>query len=111
MDQVKKGTIIVTDEWGAYKGLKKTYKHEVVKHNKGQYVNDNGLHTNSIEGFWSLFKRGIYGIYHQISPRHLHRYCNEFSLRYNTRTDTTQGRFDFILSNSTGRLTYKALIA
>ncbi len=67
-DMVEKGSIVVTDEWGAYNGLKKDYQHEVVKHNEKQFMT-NGFHTNSMEGFWSLLKRGIFGIYHSASPK------------------------------------------
>ncbi|MCH8902671.1 MAG: IS1595 family transposase [Bacteroidetes bacterium] len=106
---VAKGSIIITDEWGAYNHLSKNYQHEVVKHNNGQYVS-NGFHTNSMEGFWSLLKRGIFGIYHSTSPQHLHRYCDEFAYRYNTRNLADPERFTASLSQVNGRLTYKQLI-
>lgn len=106
---VEKGSIIVTDEWGAYNGLSSDYQHEVVKHNEGQYIS-NGFHTNSMEGFWSLFKRGIFGIYHHASPKHLHRYCDEFSYRYNTRKINDGDRFTASLAQVNGRLTYKQLV-
>jgi hypothetical protein len=54
----------------------------------GQYVSG-AFTTNGIENFWSLFKRGIIGIYHSQSPKHFHRYSTEFAYRYNTRKDTT----------------------
>jgi len=108
-DLVEKGAIIVTDEWGAYNGLSKDFTHEVVKHNSGEYVKGN-FHTNSIEGFWSLFKRGIFGIYHYASPKHLHRYTDEFSYRFNTRHISDQDRFSNSLKNVEGKLTYKQLI-
>jgi hypothetical protein len=86
------------------------YNHQVVNHAGDEFVR--GLyHTNSIEGFWSLLKRGIIGIYHNVSKVHLQSYCNEFALRYNTRTHSTAQRFNFILTNTTGRLTYKQLIS
>ncbi len=107
---VQKGAIVVTDEWGAYNGLNKDFSHEVVKHNQGEYVVGTS-HTNTIEGFWSLFKRGIYGIYHHASPQHLHRYCNEFSYRYNTRGINDRERFSHSLTKLDGKLTYKQLIA
>lgn len=107
---VEKGAIVVTDEWGAYKGLSDNFQHEVVKHNEGQYMN-NGFHTNSIEGFWSLFKRGIYGIYHFTSKKHLSRYTDEFSYRYNTRQLLDKDRFILSLNKIDGRLTYQQLIA
>ena len=69
----------------------------------------NGFHTNSIEGYWSQLKRGIYGVYHQVSPEHLTRYCDEFSFRYNTRKTTDVERFISILSLCSGRLTWNDL--
>jgi hypothetical protein len=105
---VKKGAILVTDEWLGYTGLQENYQHEILKHNENQFVN-NGFHTNSIEGFWSLLKRGIFGIYHSASPQHLHRYCDEFSYRYNTRKMDDSNRFMASLTKVDGRLTYKQL--
>lgn len=106
---VAKGSIVVTDEWSAYKGLPKDYIHAVVKHNDGKYVSD-GFHTNAIEGFWSLFKRGIFGIYHYASPKYLHRYTDEFSYRYNMLGLSDGDRFVSSLTVIEGRLTYKQLI-
>jgi len=101
---------VMTDEWHGYKGLVKYYNHSTVNHSAKQYVN--GLaHTNGIENFWSQMKRGIDGIYHSISFRHLQSYVDEFALRFNTRKNETSIRFDLILSNVTNRrLTYNALI-
>ena len=107
-DLVEKGTIMVTDEWGAYNGLAKDYQHEVINHNKGEYVRGD-FHNNSLEGFWSLLKRGIFGIYHSVSPKHLNQYCDEFSYRYNTRKTNDGERFIFSLVNAEERLTYKQL--
>ena len=106
---VKKGSIIVTDEWVAYKGLARNYGHVVINHLENEYVRG-GFDNNGLEGFWSLLKRGIYGIYHQVSPKHLNKYCDEFSFRYNARKASVNDRFDYSLENST-RLTYKTLIA
>jgi len=106
---VEKGAIVVTDEWGGYSGLKKDYNHKVIKHNEGEY-SMNGFNTNSIEGFWALLKRGIFGIYHYASPQHLNRYCDEFSYRYNTRKIDDSDRFMVSLTKVNGRLTYKQLI-
>lgn len=109
-EMVEQGAILITDEWGAYNGLNANYSHEVIKHNENEYVR--GLvHTNTIEGFWSLFKRGIFGIYHYASPKHLHRYTDEFSYRYNTRGINDQDRFSESLTKIDGRLTYNQLIA
>ena len=106
---VQKGSIVVSDEWNAYNGLNKDFKHEVLKHNENEFVKG-GFHTNSIEGFWSLLKRGIFGIYHSVSPKHLDRYCDEFSYRYNTRTIADTDRFSESLKQVEGKLTYKMLI-
>ncbi len=107
---VAKGSIMITDEWGAYTGLSGDYQHEVLKHNANEFVR-NGFHTNSIEGFWSLLKRGIFGIYHSVSPKHLNKYCDEFSYRYNTRSIKDDQRFSASLTQVQGRLTYKRLIS
>ena len=106
---VEQGSIVVTDEWLGYRNLDKTYQHEVLNHNTHQYVS-NGYHTNSIEGFWSLLKRGVFGIYHSVSPKHLERYCDEFSYRYNTRSIADTERFNVTLGLTECRLTYKMLI-
>ncbi len=107
---VEKGSILITDEWSAYEGLSKDYTHIVINHKENKYSVD-GFSSNGIENFWSLLKRGIYGIYHQTSPKHLHRYCDEFSLRYNTRKINDSERFNFNLKNAETRLTYKELIS
>ena len=101
---------IMTDEWKAYIGLNKLFSgHNVVNHGQKEYVN--GItHVNTIEGYWSLLKRGLIGIYHHVSPKHLHRYCNEFDYRYNTKELTDPQRFSKTLSICKGRLEYKSLI-
>ena len=106
---VTTGSNVMTDEWHAYNNLNKSYNHQKVHHGAKEFVNGMA-HTNGIENFWSHLKRGIDGIYHWISPIHLQRYVNEFSLRFNTRNYSTSARFDLVLSNSEGRLTYKKLI-
>ena len=106
---VERGSIMVADERLGYTGLAKDYQHEVLKHNAGEYVT-NGFHTNSIEGFWSLLKRGIFGIYHQVSPKHLNRHCDEFTYRYNTRKISDGNRFTLSLVHAEERLMYKTLI-
>lgn len=107
---VKESASIYTDEWLGYKGVSKIYDHSVVKHNEGQYVSGR-IHTNTIEGFWSLLKRGIFGIYHSTSKKHLQKYVDEFVFRYNTRSTTENNRFNLLLSNTEFRLTYKNLIS
>jgi len=81
----------------------------LVNHGAKEYVNQMA-HTNNVECFWSHLKRGIDGIYHWVSTDHLQGYIEEFSLRFNTRNNTTNERFDLILGNVIGRLTYKQLI-
>jgi transposase-like protein len=111
-DNLEKNTVVITDSSVIYKRMVKdnNYPHEVVNHKEGEYVRD-GFHINRIEGFWSLLKRGIYGIYHQVSPKHLGRYCNEFGYRYNTREITDSERFALSVQNAAGRLTYEKLIS
>ena len=105
-------TVLVTDDLRSYRLLKTfDYPHYVIKHSQKEYVNG-FIYTNTIEGFWSLLKRGIIGIYHQISKKHLIRYCNEFEFRYNTKHQSEGGRFEQLLNQFFGqRLTYKALTA
>ena len=108
-EQVTKGATIATDELTAYNKLSDDYTHITVNHSANQYVS--GLaHVNRVEGFWSLMKRGINGIQHSVSKKHLHRYCDEYSYRYNTRNVADAERFINTLSLSAGRLTYKQLI-
>lgn len=107
---VTSGSTIMSDEWWGYKGLEKKYSHYIVKHGKGQYV-DGIVHTNTIEGFWSLFKRGVHGIYHWTSQKHLQAYLNEFEFRYNTRKMDSASRMALAMTNSEGeRLKYEELI-
>ena len=103
--------VVVTDNFGAYKDLKYSFKkHVSVSHSIGQYVK--GIyHTNGIEGFWSLLKRGIVGIYHNVSVKHLDKYVDEFEFRYNTRKNSEVERFENMLSLSNTRLTYSNLIS
>jgi len=79
-------SIVYTDEWRAYRGLEKVngYEHRRVNHSAGVYVIGT-THTNTIEGFWSLVKRGIGGVYHSVSKKYLQTYLDEYSFRYNRR--------------------------
>jgi transposase-like protein len=77
-------SLLCTDQWLGYNRLDGEYPHEVINHNRGQYVMG-AIHTNTIEGFWSLFKRGIMGSYHKISAKYLPLYVAEFQFRYNNR--------------------------
>jgi len=109
---VAKGATVYTDGFGAYKGLDKDFTHEIVKHDADEYVRPGGIHTNSIEGFWSQLKRGIIGTFHNVSPKHLHRYCHEFGFKYNTRKITDVERFNSVLKlTDNKRLKYDRLIS
>ena len=105
------GATVVTDTHGGYVGLERAgYKHIRINHSAGQYVIDMA-HTNGIESFWSLLKRGYIGVYHYMSAKHLDRYVNEFSFRHNTARAGTMSFIDQTLTRSIGkRLTYKGLI-
>ena len=111
-DNVPVGASVVTDEARAYGSLtKKGYIHHTVNHSAGEYVRNFCIHTNGIESFWALLKRGHYGIYHFMSAKHLHRYVNEFSFRHNTAKVGTMQFIDMTIERMAGkRLTYKELI-
>nr|WP_294942315.1 IS1595 family transposase [uncultured Mucilaginibacter sp.] len=107
---VKADALVITDSSTMYGSLKHSFEHETVNHVQKEFVRGD-IHTNTIEGFFSQLKRGIYGIYHQVSPKHLHRYCHEFGYRYNTRTLKDVIRFEDAIKNVNNvRLTYSDLI-
>ncbi len=110
VENVKRGATVYSDSHSGYEGLK-GYNHQVVAHSAGEYVREQ-IHTNGVESFWSLLKRGYVGIYHHMSFDHLHRYVNEFSYRHTTRREDMM---DCILETIDGmigrRLTYRELIA
>ncbi len=110
VQSVKDTAMIYTDEWAGYKSLDRVYSHLSVKHSMGEYV-QGAVHVNSLEGFWSILKRGIVGIYHFTSKKHLQKYVDEFAFRYNTRAHSEASRINLLLANTEHRLTYKALIA
>jgi transposase-like protein len=109
---VEAGSTIYTDEFHAYRGLGWSFKHETINHKAGEYVRD-GISTNSIEAVWAVLKRGIYGTFHHVSPKHLGRYINEFTFRLNegnVERHTTERLASFVDGVAGKRLTYKALI-
>jgi transposase-like protein len=110
-DHAPQGGTVVTDEFRSYKGLSaQGYTHKTVRHSVGEYVRDMA-HTNGIESFWALLKRGHYGIYHYMSEKHLHRYVNEFSFRHNTAKAGTMNFINMTIDRMVDkRLTYKDLI-
>jgi len=112
LEHVKPSATVVTDAYRSYNGLSTVYNHITVKHTENNYITVGEDHTNNIEGFWSLLKRGIIGIYHNVSPKHLHRYCNEFGYRYNSRKVADVTRFEDAFKRVNNiRLTYTKLIA
>ena len=99
---------VFTDEHGAYHGLP---NHETVAHGVGEYVRGQA-HTNGIESFWSMLKRGYYGTYHRMSPKHLDRYVGEFAGRHNARPLDTLDQMRAITRGMVGkRLRYDELTA
>lgn len=106
---VAPGSTVVTDDHYSYKGMA-GYDHISVNHTIGGFVKDMA-HTNGIESFWALLKRGYYGVYHRMSDKHLHRYINEFSFRHNTSKIGTRDFINLTVSLTNGkRLTYEKLI-
>lgn len=106
---VAQGSTVVTDNFRSYRGMR-GYTHLTVNHSVGEYVKDMA-HTNGIESFWALLKRGYHGVYHHMSAKHLHRYVNEFSFRHNTAKVDTIDFIGMTAERMTGkRLTYKGLI-
>jgi transposase-like protein len=79
-----KCSLVSTDEWKGYNYLDKNFPHGIVRHSQDEYVHGN-IHTNTIEGFWSLVKRGVMGTFHKVSRKYLQLYVNEFEFRYNNR--------------------------
>ncbi len=88
-ERVLPASIVYTDQYPVYDELRfmrKGYDHRRINHAEKVYVMGD-IHTNTIEGFWSLLKRGIGGVYHSVSAKHLQMYCDEYSYRYNRRFD------------------------
>lgn len=109
---IKEGSVLISDEWKGYEGLENIFQREIVDHSRKQYLNDNEATTNGIENFWSHFKRGWASTYSgRITPKHLQKYADEFSFRYNSKNDAVDDRFNLFLTGTYGkRLTYQKLI-
>jgi transposase-like protein len=112
-ESVELGATIHTDEHRGYMGLGGDYRHETIVHSAGEYARDNGVTTNGIESVWAVLKRGLHGVYHHASDKHLHRYVDEFTFRLNegnVKRHTTQRLDSFVEGAAGKRLTYKDLI-
>ena len=107
--EVVPGSTIYTDGHRAYRGMGE-YIHEAVEHSVGEYVRDQA-HTNGIESFWALLKRGYIGTFHHFSEKHMGRYVDEFATRHNRRKWDTMAHIDQSLRNAGGVLGYKRLTA
>ncbi len=105
------GSQMHTDDFGAYGRVGKLFTHSVVNHSAGQYVKAGGIHTNTIESFWAIFKRNFHGIYHHMSRRHLQRYVDECAFRWNVRPNGMQAVFTDVVGRVTEskHLSYKRL--
>ena len=108
---VAEGSTVYTDDHSGYNGLQVAFEHKTVKHSVGEYVSDQA-HTNGIESFWALLKRGYYGTFHRMSPKHLQKYVDEFAGRHNLRSLDTIDQMAAMVRGMNGkRLRYKDLIA
>ena len=108
-ESAAEGATVYTDDASAYKGM--PFEHESVRHSVGEYVRDMA-HTNGIESFWSMLKRAHKGVYHKISPKHLHRYVNEFAGRHNVREQDTIDQMAAVVAAMAGkRIGYRELVA
>lgn len=106
-ENVKKETKLHTDESRIYKKAGKEFAHETVHHAAGEYVRG-GVHINTAENYFSIFKRGMGGVYQHCSEKHLQRYLDEFDFRYNRREISDSERADAALQGIVGkRLTYR----
>ena len=109
-DHTEEGSTVYSDDAGVYKGLKNR-THESVKHSVGEYVKDMA-HTNGIESFWAMLRRGHQGIYHKMSAKHLDRYIAEFAGRHNVRDRDTISQMSSLVDGMQGkRLRYQDLVA
>jgi transposase-like protein len=111
-DNVQAGATLYTDEHRAYNNLGYAYVRDFIRHGLKEFSKGD-CHTNGIESFWALFKRGYHGIYHQMSKKHLQKYVDECAFRLNRRLDTMQTIFTEVVENitETKQLGYKELIA
>ena len=109
--QTKDGAKVYTDEAKVYNALDPWFDHEAVNHSVSEYVRDQA-HTNGMESFWSMLKRGYIGTFHKMSPKHLDKYVTEFSERHNVRDADTIAQMESVVVGMNGkRLRYADLTA
>jgi transposase len=102
VNRVMPASMVYTDEYKVYNRLtREGFAHRRINHSEKVYVSGD-VHTNTIEGFWSLVKRGIGGVYHAVSAKHLQGYLNEYAWRYNQRYEA-RARFEALLLRSASR--------
>jgi len=110
MFSLKPGASVYTDDAAAYRGMA-GFQHEAVNHSVGEYVRDMA-HTNGIESFWAMLKRGYQGTFHHFSEKHMDRYIGEFAGRHNVRPLDTADQMSSMVEGMVGkRLRYPDLIA
>lgn len=97
---VSAGSVLYSDEHRGYNGLNQKFRRGIVRHSVGEYVVGD-CHTNSIESFWAVLKRGYHGVYHWMSRKHLNRYLNEFIFRFNRRARQAAEVFNDALTHMT----------
>ena len=108
-EQTEPTAQVYTDDVSAYVSMDRP--HESVNHSVGEYVRVI-VHTNGMESFWAMLKRGYVGTFHHMNPKHLHRYLNEFSGRHNIReASTVDPMVDVVAATMGKRLMYRDLVA
>jgi len=108
-ENVHRDSRIMTDEWSPYQGIGAEFAggHEIVNHGKKEYVRGDA-YTNTVESYFALLKRGVHGIFHNVSKVHLHGYCDEFSFRWNYRkVDDGERTIEAVKGITGKRLSYK----
>ena len=112
LKNVRQGSRVYTDDLLSYAKLGRFFEHEVVRHGRKEYVRGD-VHSNRIESFWALFKRGYHGTYHSMSKKHLQRYVNEFVYRFNRRELERADMFSDVVNRIAkhSKMSYKTLTA
>jgi transposase-like protein len=110
---VKQDTVLITDDWGGYNGIKDHCEHRVIKDVSKGYRNDYDpeTHTNNIEGSWKIMKNSMRDMYNHVSRKHIQFYIDEFVFRYNMRKFVDSDKFNHLVANSNVRTKYKDLIS